>query len=141
MALVGGLRQLLSRCCPQTRWAVSQGGPKGLYKQCFTNMSLYAEGWCKFCQAIDHTLETCPSRNQLASCKRPGINTWQAALTGAPRKISSTPPACIKFNGNYKFRKPCPYQHVCSKFAGAHPVNRCPEATAGAPEVKAPKLE
>ena len=33
-----------------------------IYTQCFTGMALNTEGWCKFCQSIDHASENCPSR-------------------------------------------------------------------------------
>lgn len=32
-----------------------------IYTQCFTGMALSAEGWCKFCQSIDHPSDNCLS--------------------------------------------------------------------------------
>ena len=65
----------------------------GIYAQCFTDMAIGSEGWCKHCQSIEHTSEHCSpvqvysnsmetgSQGRIKSQRRPG-----AALVPPPQK-------------------------------------------------------
>ena len=33
-----------------------------IYTQCFTNTAISGENWCRFCQSVEHTARSCPSR-------------------------------------------------------------------------------
>ena len=93
-----------------------------IYTQCFTGMSITQEGWCKVCQSIDHSTDSCPLKQVT---KRPAAPLPAAA----GKRFQPEPKAvCIKYNkydGDCKFRKACRYLHVCSFCEGPHPVTRC----------------
>ena len=106
-----------------------------IYAQCFTNMAVSAEGWCKHCQSIEHASEACPIRPQGAR-KRP----WQptpgsvAQFNPPAKKASAGSTVCIKYNkyaGDCKYGAKCRYQHICDKCGGAHP--RCATGPPGKP--------
>ena len=44
-------------CSTSTQWARVD---PSIYTQCFTGMAIGAEGWCKICQSIEHSSESCP---------------------------------------------------------------------------------
>ena len=76
--------------CGNSDWARVD---PGIYVQCFTDMAIGSEEWCKYCQSIEHTSERCPlvsaysdsmetsSQGRIKSQRRPG-----ATLVPPPQK-------------------------------------------------------
>ena len=105
----------------------------GIYAQCFTNMAISMEGWCKYCHSVEHASDACPMRQHL-SRKRP----WQPQTATAPptnpplKKMSADVPVCIKYNkfgGDCQFGIGCRFRHVCRKCWGPHPQSACPQVS------------
>ena len=131
--------------CGNSEWARVD---PGIYAQCFTDMAIGSEGWCKHCQSIEHTSERCPLvpaypnsmeaglQGRIKSQRRPG-----AALVPPPQKrvqMAYPDDYRIKFNrfkGDCKFGKACRFPHVCSACKGPHPVSMCDRVRNAEPTV------
>ncbi len=113
----------------KTDWAKIDSS---IHTQCFTGMSLSAEGWCSICTSMDHTKQTCPYRPQeeFTGSKRP------LTRTGTPAKKARvhfrSEEACRKWNKYHYMSCPhgesCAYVHECSVCrATDHGALRCPQ--------------
>ena len=58
-----------------------------IYSQCFTGMRISQEGWCKHCESIDHTSESCPLRSM--AHKRPHPMGGYSSYSKRTRQCSS----------------------------------------------------
>ena len=104
-----------------------------IYTQCFTGMALSAEGWCKFCQSIDHASENCPSRQHWQ--RKRGVPAASSQSMPQTKRVVSANAICRKYNcydRDCHFGKTCRFQHVCSICKGPHPVTKCGQG--GKPE-------
>ena len=121
--------------CGSSEWARVD---PGISAQCFTDMAIGSEGWCKHCQSIEHTSERCPlvpaypnsmeagSQGRIKSQRWPG----EALVSPPQKRVQMAYPDhyCIKFNrfkGDCKFGKACRFPHLCSACKGPHPVSKC----------------
>ena len=63
-----------------------------IHAQCFTGMSLSAEGWCSICTSMDHVKATCPYRpadDQLGQ-KRPFLPQKELALSSGQKRLAAS---------------------------------------------------
>ena len=123
-------------CTANIQWARVD---PSIYTQCFTGMAIGAEGWCRLCQSIEHSSETCPLAPKQVEHATGGPQgraslfrkrAGQTSTAGPPKRaVLATPQDhCIKynrFNGDCKFGSACRYPHVCSTCKGPHPVSKC----------------
>ena len=97
-----------------------------LHAQCFTGMSISAEGWCSLCHSVEHLKHNCPLNPQEPqSVKRPFS---QPSAGSAPKRYKEWPPICKKYkkhDGHCEFMPKCNYRHVCWKCFGPHPETTC----------------
>ena len=106
-------------CNPSQPWAKID---PSIYSQCFLGMARSAEGWCQWCQSLEHTSEMCPG-GPSSSRKRP----WRTAFP-SPGREPTAKPVCLKFNrsdGECSFGPRCKFLHCCSRCRGNHPLKRC----------------
>lgn len=63
-----------------------------IYSQCFTGMRISQEGWCKHCESIDHTSESCPLRSMARKRPHPmgGYSSYSKRPANAAVCIKST---------------------------------------------------
>ena len=124
-------------CSTSTQWARVD---PSIYTQCFTGMAIGAEGWCKICQSIEHSSESCPlAPKQMEHTAMGGPQSrtstfrkrvGQTLTAGPPKRTAFATPQdyCIKynrFNGDCKFGTACRFPHICSACKGPHPVLKC----------------
>ena len=112
-----------------------------IHTQCFTGMSLSAEGWCSICTSMDHTKYTCPYRTQDESpgSKRPIAKMGPSAKRARPYVKSED--ACRKWNKYHYMSCPhgdlCAYTHECSICRSTdHGALKCPQAKPSAVKPK-----
>ncbi len=94
------------------RWATLDAGS---YTECFTAQALPAPGGKDLARSMQ--------AGQAGSRKR----LREPAETEQEREEAETP-VCGKYNqylGDCKFGARCRYQHMCSRYRGAHPVSQC----------------
>ena len=104
-----------------------------IHTQCFTGMSLSAEGWCSICTSMDHTKHMCPYRSQDEHLgpKRPLAKPGPPSKK--PRPHFHSEEACSKWNKYHYLSCPhgesCAYTHECSICrATDHGALKCPKA-------------
>ena len=89
-----------------------------IYTQCFTNAAISIEGWCKFCQSVDHSSEMCPLKTPQSnsggvtsigpSRKRPGEqHPLPSRKRAPPHSINQVCKKFNQFNGDCKFGNAC----------------------------------
>lgn len=112
----------------QWEWSKIDGG---IYAQCFTGMSLTAEGWCSICKSMDHIKSSCPYRSTEDNTghKRPPPSRTTRLSAKRPRIPGSIAEPCRRWNRSdmdCPFQDACMYQHLCSKcLASDHAASKC----------------
>ena len=114
-----------------------------IHAQCFTGMSLCAEGWCSICTSMDHIKATCPYRSadDPQGPKRPMTKPSYRPPPKRARPQFKSDETCRKWN-KYRYMdcphgEACIYTHVCSICqANDHGALRCPLAKAPARPAK-----
>ena len=83
-----------------------------MYTQCFLHaMDTTQEGWCKFCQSLDHGSSSC--------CLAPPQEKRQ--------RLEGKSYQCRDYNSKKGCsRKDCKYKHTCRFCQSRHPAHKCP---------------
>jgi hypothetical protein len=114
-----------------------------IYTQCFTSAAISTEGWCRFCQSVDHSSEMCPVKASQSGSggftsastfsKRPGEqHSMPNRKRAAPHSVNQICKKYNQFNGDCKFGEACIYQHRCKLCdKPGHLRGRCTENKRG----------